>query len=314
MGDARSSLRRAVPGYVAIVVCLTAAAWAIVDRVDEIGRALDAVSLVDIVLALVFGAAAVFALFLSWSSVLDGSGARLPRSEALTVYGLSQLGKYLPGAIWPVVAQARMGGRRGVPGLHMASASLLALVVSVAAALALGCVLLPFAGDRAVSQFWWAPILAVPLLVGLFPPVLNPALSRLGRLARRPMVGSEINWSSTARAVGWCWLGNLAFGAHLHALGHGVGLEGVRGFLLASSAYALASALGVVVVFVPAGVGVRELVLIVVLGSALTASAALTVALLSRFLLVLVDGALGISRVGRLHRLGVTESWDHVPG
>lgn len=312
MAGARPVLRRAVPGYLAILVCLAAAAWVVAGRTEEIDRALDAVSVVDVVVSTAFGAVAVLALFRSWNAVMVGSGARLTGAEALTVYATSQLGKYLPGAVWPVVGQARMGRRKGLSALQVASASVLALALSVAAALALGCLFLPLAGRDAAARFWWAPLLALPLLVGLCPPVLNPFIARLGRLARRPMVGTEIGWSATVKAVGWCWLGNLAFGAHLQALGHGVGLDGVRGLVLSVAGYSLASGLGVLVVFLPAGVGVREVAIVVVLGLALSAPAALTVALLSRVILVVVDVALGLSRTALLHTLGSEDDRGHV--
>jgi hypothetical protein len=66
-------------------------------------------------LALLTVLAGLFTSFLGWRAVLADYGGRLPLAGGLRVFFLSQLGKYLPGSIWPAVAQMELGREYKVP-------------------------------------------------------------------------------------------------------------------------------------------------------------------------------------------------------
>ena len=63
--------------------------------------------------ALVLGG--IYATFRSWRAVLADLGATLPHGGAMRVFYLGQLGKYLPGTVWPAVTQMRLGRDYRVP-------------------------------------------------------------------------------------------------------------------------------------------------------------------------------------------------------
>ena len=69
--------------------------------------------------------------------------------------------------------------------------------------------------------------------------------------------------------------------------------------------FALASAIGMLSIVIPAGAGVREALLVILLVGMLTAPAAAAVAILMRFLTVLADIVWALSGWlwGRAHRL-----------
>lgn len=283
--------------YALVLLCLAAAGWALVSRGDGLQRAIEQLSALDIAGALVTGLLAVLLLFLSWHAAVADGGVPLSLRDGLRIYGVGQIGKYLPGAVWPVLTQARLGRKVGAAPLRMASGALLALAVSVASALVLGCLLLPLSGAAAARELWWAPVVAVPLIACLAPPVLN----RLVGLAARVLRRGDPDQAFTARGIGlsaaWATAGNLVFGAHLLLLGHTLGMEGLQGYLLAVCAYSLASSVGVLVLFAPAGAGAREAVLAVVLAPVVTLDGAIAIALMSRAALVIVDAALAASQL-----------------
>lgn len=64
--------------------------------------------------------------------------------------------------------------------------------------------------------------------------------------------------------------------------------------LLCIGGYAMAWSVGFLVIFVPAGAGVREVILAVVLGGSLAAGEVLVVVILSRLVLTIADVALGL--------------------
>ena len=87
-----------------------------------------------------------------------------------------------------------------------------------------------------------------------------------------------------AAMVAW-----LPLGAHVWLLTWAVGGDPLRSLGPAVGAYALAWTLGLLVVFAPAGLGVREVVLVVALAPVVDAGAALVVAVLSRLVMTVAD-------------------------
>jgi hypothetical protein len=137
-----------------------------------------------------FAAAVVglLAIFRSWAVIVGDGGTQLTPRQALRIYGIGQIGKYLPGSVWSIVTQAQMVREYGGSRVRMASASLVALVVSVTVALGLGCLLLPFSGAEAERRLWYVPIIAVGFAVLLVPAVLNALVRTANRVLGRTAV------------------------------------------------------------------------------------------------------------------------------
>lgn len=287
--------RLVAPAVVALAVVL--GTWVVVDQWTEVRRALGDLAWWSAPGAFVAGAAGVYAIFRSWAGIVADHGVVLSPRQALRIYGVGQAGKYLPGSVWSVLTQAQMAREYGGSRARMAAASLVALLLSVVVALGLGALVLPFANGAAAERFWYAPVFAVGLGVLLVPAVLNRVVALGARLLRRPADSVRLTGRAVLRAGGWAVMGNLFFGLHLLALGATLGLGDLRGYLLAVAAYSLAAGLGVVFVIAPAGAGVREFVITVVLAVSVSTGTAVTIALLSRVLLLVVDLLLALTQV-----------------
>ncbi|AFR09482.1 hypothetical protein B005_0950 [Nocardiopsis alba ATCC BAA-2165] len=99
-----------------------------------------------------------------------------------------------------------------------------------------------------------------------------------------------------AASVGWTLVAWIPLGLHVWLLTWAVGGDALRSLGPAVGAYALAWTLGLLVVFAPAGLGVREVVLVVALAPVVDAGAALVVAVLSRLVMTVADvGWAGLS-------------------
>jgi uncharacterized membrane protein YbhN (UPF0104 family) len=99
-----------------------------------------------------------------------------------------------------------------------------------------------------------------------------------------------------ARALAWTTLGWLFYGAHAWFLisdfagkGGGPPDKGVHTFALALGGYALAWAVGFLIIFFPGGIGPREVALIAVLAPVLPSASALVIALASRVVMTIGD-------------------------
>jgi uncharacterized membrane protein YbhN (UPF0104 family) len=225
--------------------------------------------------------------------VLADLGSRLPLRVAARVFYVGQLGKYLPGSVWPLVAQAELGRDYHVPRSRTATATAVTLLLSVASALALVVAMLPFVHGLVPRRFAWAPFLVLPMLVALHPAVIGRLVNRGLRMVGRPPLERPTSLAGTARAIGWAWGSWICAGLQVWILAVSLGAPLTpRVVALAVGGYVLAWAVGFLVVISPAGAGVREVVLAGVLSGFLDRGEVVVVVLLSRVLFTLADLAL----------------------
>ena len=294
----RSSRRRAGVSAGLVVLLVGAFAWALAGRwaeiVDRLADQRPEILLGSLSLAL----AGVYLSFLLWRGTLATLGSSLPVRPAARLFFVSQLGKYLPGAVWPVLAQMRLGRELGVPRQRMGLAFLLTLGLATLVGVFLGVAALP-ALFRAEGAVVLLGLLALPLLgLLLVPRVLNGLLAVALRLVRRPGLDEPLSGRDVARGVGWALVFWLVYGGHVWLLAVGLGAAPLQALPVAIGGFAIAFSLGPLLVVLPAGAGVREAVLVVLLASVLTTPEATAVALTSRAVLMLTDGLLALASAG----------------
>jgi glycosyltransferase 2 family protein len=285
----RSALRLAVLAlFLVFIGVLLAQQW------HQVGPLLGRLSLPLLLAATVAVCAGHLATFLSWRALLTDLGARLPFAGGLRVFFLGQLGKYVPGSIWPAVAQMELGRDYRVPQRVSGAAVAATLLLSVGTGLLAAVVLVPLAGGGALGRYWWI-VVALPLVALVAaPPVLNRLLALALRLARRAELPQPLSLGGVLRSVSWALAAWLCYGAQVWLLARQLGVPGgLRLLLLSAGAFAGAWSVGFLLVIAPAGAGAREAALILLLGSALSSAEATVVAVVSRLLMTVGDLAWG---------------------
>jgi hypothetical protein len=233
--------------------------------------------------------ASLWLAMLSWRAMLQGLGTDVPVRAAARIFFVGQLGKYVPGSVWPVLAQMELGAAYGLSRTVIGTASLLALGIAVPVALAIGLLAVP-ALLSAEGSAYLLLFLALPVAALLLsPPVLNPLLDRALRLARRSPLPRRLTGATVVRVALYAAGGHLLLGLQAYLLARDLGASGALLLPLAVGAFALASSAGVLALPVPAGAGVREAVLVVSLSSALPVGQSLLLALVSRAILTAGD-------------------------
>jgi glycosyltransferase 2 family protein len=111
-------------------------------------------------------------------------------------------------------------------------------------------------------------------------------------LFRREPLGQRLHVRGTARASAWSLASFAAQGLHVAILALAIGGGGFSTVLLCTGGMALAVSAGVLFILAPAGAGVRDLLLALVLGAVLTSGESLAVVVASRVILIVADLAL----------------------
>jgi glycosyltransferase 2 family protein len=243
-------------------------------------------------------------MMLAWRALLADLGSPLPLPAAIRVMFVGQLGKYVPGAVWAVAAQVELARDYAVPRRRSATASLVSMAVTLVVGLVAAGVTLPLVSAHAVRQYWW--VLAITPLAAacLYPPVVKFGLDLVLRVLRRAPLEGSVGRGGMARALGWTILGWLCLGAHAWFLISVFAGKSGHTFALSLGGYALAWAVGFLIVFFPGGIGAREVALIAVLAPVMPSASALVVALASRVVMTIGDLAwagagLAIGRASR---------------
>jgi uncharacterized membrane protein YbhN (UPF0104 family) len=306
--EAKPSIDRArlVIGVAFVCLALAGAAIAVlrdrqsfVDTIRHIGP--------EAVVASAFcGLVGVGSSYPIWREVLGGLGVSLRWRPGARVFFTSQLGKYVPGSVWPVVMQMEVGRAGGANRRTMLGANLTAIFISCSAGLIVAAAVLPVYNAHALEHYWWG-LLALPfLLVMLHPRALPGLMDRAFALFHRPPLGERLDARHEARAFGWSFLTWIALGIHLGILAGAATHWSVSIFLLSTGGMALAVPLGILFIPAPAGAGIRDVVLLLVLGSSVGSSEALAIVVASRAVLIGCDlvvaglAAVTVRRTGAL--------------
>ena len=249
-----------------VIAVLVGAASYLHDQWDKIGPAFDKLSALTVAEALVAVLVGLVGSMLAYRSLLADLGSRLPVPVAARIFFVGQLGKYIPGSLWPVVAQMEMGRDAGVPRQRSAAAITLTILIYLGAGILLGAVALPF-GSEGAGGYRFLVLLAPVLLLALHPRVVNPLFFWICRVANRPAPERPFSAAGVLQAFGWSVFSWLAFGAQVALVAHDLGASEWRTVPLSVGGFALAWSAGFLVVFAPAGLGAREVVLAALLGS-----------------------------------------------
>jgi hypothetical protein len=266
--------------WAVVVIAVGIGAYAIDKEWNQVHHALGEIGLVASLEALLALLVMQYATLRQWQALLAGLGSPVRTTTAGRIFFIGQLGKYIPGSLWPVLTQMELGARANIPRTRSASASILTMILSLATGLLVAAATLPFAHYS--SGYDWIFILVPVILVCLYPKVLNPLLNWLFKLIKRPGLDQPVTLRMLSKALAWSLLAWIANGTQIWVLADKLGAPAGRTALIALGGYAFAWCVGFIIVFAPAGAGGRDALLILALSPLVGHQAGLAVALVSR--------------------------------
>ena len=271
------------------VLGLAFVALRIVRDREEIADALSSSDPIWLIAAAISGLAAMALLGVNWLLIVRHGGAPAPWRRGMYWFFVGQLGKYVPGGIWPIVGQAELAHRDHTPRPVAYWSTAMSMVATLLGAIAVGAVsgLIAPAGSRIVPI-----VLAVGLAVGLAALAsdrVRRALHRLAdRVTTRELRLPDAGWFAVL-IVRYLPVWVLFSGMNIFsvvALGGSLDAELVITLISITCVSWIA---GFVIIGLPGGLGVREAVFISMATAPLGAGLAVSVAVVSRIVSVAVD-------------------------
>ena len=253
--------------------------------------------------------------FSAWTwgrMVRDLGGPDVPARDAIRIYMVANLGRYLPGKLWQIAGLAYLARAHGVPAPIATAAAVVGQAVALAGAMLIGLVAL---GSAAPELARWAP-LAVVATLAIVTVVTVPAIFRpLLRLWLRFVPGETPEEIPIGASEGLRWLLLFTLNWAGYALAFSLLVRGLSlpgNPLDVGPAFAASYVMGYLVLFAPAGIGIREATILTFLSPIMGPSGAALIALIARVWTTLVEvipaGAFWLAGVGRKRNAAVGAS------
>lgn len=227
-----------------------------------------------ILLAALFWSTVVPLLALAWGGMLSGLGAHRSHRELFGIVGITQFAKYVPGNVAQYIGRVGMSLARGIPARALAATVIVEtlLVIAAAVVVGVGTGVLSGVGSQVVRQHGWqlglVAALVIVAAIGLFMfKLIAPRLLRRFAPRYAPVLDGAFipPQAALARALMlYCGM-YLLVGLGLALLARLLLPGSSHDYWLLIAAFALAWVVGFVTPGAPAGLGVREGLLLLML-------------------------------------------------
>lgn len=241
-------------------------------------------------------------LLAAWTASLRWCAARVRYRDAARIWFTANLARFIPGTVWQFASLAAMSSLYGVSPLAATATVLLEQVVLLITGLLVIAALTP----AVLHAAWWQAALAAAAALGTIGLLLPRHGGRLGRWLERWVPGVRLLWSGITPARLAVFAAGLVVPWLLHGIAFRLLAMGLFGAAPPSWSFYIAAftgsyVAGVIAVFAPAGLLVREAALITFLSPVLGSGDAVILAAASRIWLTALEvlGALAVLMLPR---------------
>ncbi len=238
-------------------------------------------------------------LIQSWRGLLRGWGGRLAYGDAVRIWTVSNLARFVPGTLWSVGVMGVLARRTGVAPAAAGGAAILNTLLNLAAGFAVVTLVSGDVVTRLAPQVRHAPLIGATLgaaglvILPFAVPALTGIAARVLRRAPPPRIPAPFILAAfAANVVAWLAYG-VAFGCFARAVLPNAG-DNWAGFV---AVFTGAYVIGFLAILTPGGLGVREGAMVVALTRLGMASAAdaVVLAVAARLWLTLLEVAPGVA-------------------
>ena len=235
----------------------------------------------------------------AWYLITLKLGIALSPSETIETWFYSQLGKYLPGKVWLLLGRFYLYDSKGKSKKVISIALYFeTILVILSGGLIFLAALVFFKEIRSSydgNQFWWVILLFIIALVSLHPRVLLKILNWILVQLNREPISLSISYSEVLGILIFCVVAWMIGGIGFYLFVDSVYPVSSNYILFLTGALAISSTLGLMAIFAPSGLGVREGALVYLLSFLMATPVAVIISILTRIWMTLIEiGLIGM--------------------
>ena len=247
----------------------------------------------EVLLASLIWAAGYVQMIQLWSSSFPWWGSSLPWLKGLRVFFVTNLARYIPGAIWQFAGLAGMTAEAGASPIAAAVGVILLQIVTLATGIMLTVSaaprLLPLTARLTSAEQLAIAGLLVALLIIAFPHLLPRIRSLAERVLKKPVPLPTPPRGQFAIYVVRCAGNWLIYGFAFWVFSRALLGQGAPSPWVAITSYVASYLAGLIAVFAPGGIVVREGAIVGLLEPAIGVEAATILAIASRFWQIAIE-------------------------
>ncbi|HBI23202.1 MAG TPA: hypothetical protein DDX84_03105 [Nitrospiraceae bacterium] len=225
-----------------------------------------------------------------WTLILRMIGVKIEWRKGLSICLLSIFGRYIPGGIWTVLGKVYLCRLEGIPDSRSSMSILLDQSYTVVSAGIIFTLSLLFWNDSSSVLRVLPVVIVLPLFIVILHPkpflkILNPVLSWIGR----GPINMSLSFNNMLILAGYYSFNWLLVGVSFYIFIRAFYPIELYNIFIISGIYAISFAAGFVIFFMPAGLGVREGTLTLLLSLFIPTPVAIGISLLSRLWIVVLE-------------------------
>jgi glycosyltransferase 2 family protein len=230
-----------------------------------------------------------------WSSSFPWWGSSLPWFKGMRVFFVTNLARYIPGAVWQFAGLATMtieaGGSAAAASVGVILLQIVTLATGIALTISAAPRLLPWTADLTSGEELLIAALLVGILVVALPHMLPRIRAVAERLLKRPVPLPTPPRGQFALYVVRCAGNWLIYGFAFWLFSRALLGQGAPGPWVAITSYVASYLAGLIAVFAPGGIFVREGAIVGLLAPSIGAEPAAILAIASRFWQIAIEVA-----------------------
>ncbi len=280
--------------------------WYFVQNREEFSSTLANVNIGVFVFSMLFYFIYKLTLASLWHYITKINGCSIKYEKAVTGYLYSILGKYIPGKVFMLAARLTYYKEEGAPLSKVTVCFFIENVCTLLGAAMLFIVSLFFFPNELLENYKWITFLLIAVFfVVIHPKVINLVLKLIGKLFKKkleiPMKYSQMLKVVLLFIANWLIIG---IGFYILAKSIYPALELSR-LLFCAGIWGVSAIIGILAIFAPSGLGVREGIIIAGLMLIMPQNEAVVISVVSRLWqtipeLLLVLGAFVYSRIRKM--------------
>jgi hypothetical protein len=269
------------------------------DHWNQVKEASFAFEIFPLLLSTLIFAFSYFIQIWAWYLITVKLKIALSPSDTLKSWFYSQLGKYLPGKVWLLLSRFYFYESRGKSKKAISIALYFETILVILSGGLLFLAALVFFKEIRPSpggdQFGWVILLFIIALVSLHPRVLLKILNGVLVQFKKEPISLSISYFDILRILLVCIVSWLVGGVGFYLFVDAVYPVAPQYILFLTGALAISSTLGLIAIFAPSGLGVREGALVYLLSLMMATPIAVIISVLTRIWMTLIEiGLIGM--------------------
>lgn len=242
----------------------------------------------------------LFYMIVLWRALLLRLGGGISLPVAIRIFAISSMGRYLPGKVWQIVGMVYLGQREGVRPEAGVWAALLAQVLAVLSGILVFFVslilepqrmLTPFLENIGLEHFspYWLLLPVAAVLALIHPKILEKITNWLLKLLKREPIKFALSYPGLLVFFLLYILSWMFYGVTFHLFLASIHPIPLQDWIAVTGSFSAAYIVGLLALFVPGGLGVREGLLALFLTSLVGAGVAVALSFGQRLWFTLVE-------------------------